>query len=89
VKFIYVIAIIMLVFMVVAIIVASFTEAVSGIETIGYLVLAPVVGLLYLLFVRVWLELVVVIFRIGETAGEIRDLLSGQSPTPGAETGAE
>ena len=75
VKFLYVIAIVALVIVVLVVIAAGFTEAVSGVETVGYLVLGPVLGFLYLLLIRVWLELVVVVFRIGETATEVRDLL--------------
>ena len=51
--------------------------------TVGYIVLGPIVAFLYLLVVRVVLELVVVVFRIGETATEIRDLLSKSSSQTG------
>ena len=81
VKFLYILAIIVLVIVMLAVIVAGFTEAVSGVETLGYLVLGPILAFLYLLMVRVWLELVVVIFRIGETATEVRDLLARGSPS--------
>ncbi len=80
VKFLYVISVILTVFLMIAVILAGFTEAVSGVETVGYIVLGPVVAFLYLLIVRVGLELVVVVFRVGETATEIRDLLS-KSPS--------
>ena len=79
VKFLYVITVILLAVVMFAVIFAGFTEAVSGVETLGYIVLGPVLALLYLLIVRVWLELVVVVFRIGETATEIRELLKASS----------
>ena len=79
VKFLYVVSMILMVFFVIGLIAAGFTEAVSGVEAIGYIVLAPIVAFLYLIVVRVGFELVVVVFRIGETATEMRDLLSKSS----------
>ena len=46
---------------------------------VGSMLLGPVLALLFLLLIRIWLELVVVVFRIVETATEIRDLLSASS----------
>ena len=83
VKFLYVVSMILMVFVVIAVIIAGFTEAVSGVETVGYIVLAPILALLYLLIIRVSLEFVVVVFRIGETATEVRDLLSKSSSQTG------
>lgn len=80
VEFLYVLASIVLVLVMFPVIVVGFTEAVSGVETVGYMVLAPVVALLYPLIARVWLELVVVVCRIGETATEVRDLLRTRTP---------
>ena len=80
VRFLYVVSVIVLVLAMIVVIFGGFTEAVSGVEMVGYLVLGPVLAFLYLLLVRVWLELVVVVFRIGETASEIRDFLRAQSP---------
>ena len=79
VKFLYVVSMILMVFVVIAVIIAGFTEAVSGVETVGYIVLAPILALLYLIMIRVSLELVVVVFRIGETAAEVRDLLKASA----------
>ena len=84
VKLLDLLAMIMVAVVVLAVIIAGFTEAVSGVETVGYVVLAPVLGFLYLIVVRVSLELVVVVFRIGETAIEVRDILSARNTPPGA-----
>lgn len=45
---------------------------------IGALIIAPIIGLLYLIFFRIWLELVVVIFRIGENTSKIVELRGQQ-----------
>ncbi len=79
VKFLYVISVISLVVVMIGVIIVGFTEAVSDVEVVGYIVLGPVLSFLYLLAIRIWFELVVVVFRIGETATEIRDLLSASS----------
>ena len=63
VKFLYVISVILMVFLMIAVILAGFTEAVSGIATVGYIVLGPIVAFLYLLVVRVVLGLVGVLPR--------------------------
>ena len=85
VKFLYIISVISLVLVMIGVIIAGFTEAVSGVEVVGYIVLGPVLSFLYLLAIRIWFELVVVVFRIGETATEIRDLLSKSSVTGAVE----
>ena len=79
VKFLYVVSMIVIMLAVIVLIIAGFTEAVSGVEAVGYIVLAPILAFLYLVGVRVGFELVVVVFRIGETATEIRDLLGASS----------
>lgn len=38
---------------------------------IGGLILAPIFFVLYVIFARVWMEIIIVIFRIAEYAGEI------------------
>ena len=73
VKFFYVVAMIVLALVMLVVIASGFTEAVSGV----WFVLGPILALL-LLMIRVWLELVVVVFRIDETATEIRDLLTAR-----------
>ena len=80
VKFLYVVSMILIVVAVVVLIFQiGIDETVSGVEVVGYMVLAPIFALLYLVGVRVGFELVVVVFRIGETATEVRDLLKASS----------
>ena len=78
VKFLYVIAVMLLVGATFVFLVYR-PEAMSGAETLSYLVLGPIFALIYLLTVRLTLETVVVVFRIGETATEVRDLLKASS----------
>ena len=76
VKFLYVLAIIVLGLIMLVMVVVGLTASESVAGTVGYLVAVPIVALVYLILVRVWFEIVVVLFRIGETAVEIRDLLA-------------
>ncbi len=86
VMFLYVVSMILIVVAVVVLIFQiGIDETVSGVEVVGYIVLGPVLSFLYLLGIRIWFELVVVVFRIGETATEIRDLLSKSSLTGAVE----
>ncbi len=43
----------------------------GGWQALAVLVIAPLFALVYLIFLRVWLELVVVIFKIGENTGKL------------------
>lgn len=45
---------------------------------LSVLILTPIIGFAFWLAVRIWLEIVVVMFRIGETATEVRDLLASR-----------
>ena len=73
VKFFYVVAMIVLALVMLVVIAFGSVVPVSGV----WFVLGPILALL-LLMIRVWLELVVVVFRIDETATEIRDLLTAR-----------
>jgi hypothetical protein len=57
----------------------SFTMGAAAV--VGVLILGPIIALLYLIFFRIWLELVVVIFRIGENTSKIVEMRGGP-PTP-------
>jgi hypothetical protein len=48
------------------------------------LIVAPLVGLLYLIYVRVLLEIVIVIFRIMESNAELVQLQRGAAAGPSA-----
>jgi len=52
-------------------IISGFTNSVG--QGILMLILSPLVFLLYVILARVWLELVIVIFRIAENVGEIAE----------------
>ncbi len=52
-------------------IISGFTNSVG--QGILMLILSPLVFLLYVIMARVWLELVIVIFRIAENVGEIAE----------------
>ena len=64
-KFLYVASMIPMVFAVLLLTVPSSTGAFSGVEVVATIVFAPIGAFFYLLGVRVLLELVVVVFRIG------------------------
>lgn len=68
-RFLYVVAIILIALGVLAAIVSGFAEdAGTGILL---LILAPLAGLLYLIVTRLWLELIVVAFKIRDAAEEV------------------
>ncbi len=60
--------------------IASFTKGFVAILVV--LIAGPLIALMYLLFFRIWLELVVVIFRIAENTGKIADLQGGRATPP-------
>ena len=60
---------------------AAFANSVAfGLLTL--VIIAPLVSLLYLIYVRVLLEIVIAIFRIMETNTELVALQRGPSPVP-------
>ena len=68
-KFLFIIAIIIAAITAVAIIVSGFAQGfVVGIIS---LILSPIIFLLYVVLSRVWLELIIVIFRIAENTGRL------------------
>ena len=70
-KFLYIIAIIVAAIAAIAIIVSGFAQGfVVGIIS---LILSPIIFLLYVVLSRVWLELIIVIFRIAENTGRLVD----------------
>lgn len=62
--------------------VSALTQGIGA--AIGVLIVGPIIALLYLIFFRIWLELVVVIFRIGENTGKLVELRGGQAAPPSA-----
>jgi hypothetical protein len=70
-RFLYVVSMIVLALGVLVAVIASFTNSVgSGILA---LIVAPLVALIYLIVVRLWLELIVVTFKIRDAADKIAD----------------
>jgi hypothetical protein len=55
----------------------SFTQGAAA--AIGVLIVGPIVAGLYLIFLRISLELVVVIFRIGENTSKLVEQRGGQA----------
>jgi Domain of unknown function (DUF4282) len=86
-KFVYVLSMVLIGLFALFLVGAAFSNSVAG-GIVVLLVVAPLLGLLYLIYVRVLLELVIVIFRIMETNSELVDLQKGRStgqtppPTP-------
>lgn len=70
-RFLYVISMIGLALGTIAVIIAAFADdAGSGVLV---LILAPIFALVYLIVVRLWLELIVVTFKIRDAAESIAD----------------
>jgi len=70
-RFLYVVSMIVLAIGVVAAIIAAFADKVG--TGILFLVLAPIGALIYLIVIRLYLELIVVTFKIRDAADQIAD----------------
>jgi uncharacterized protein DUF4282 len=68
VRFVYIIAMILIAIVVLVGIVAGFAES-AGTGILA-LIIAPIFGLFYLIVTRLWLELVVVLFKIRDASEE-------------------
>jgi hypothetical protein len=68
-RFLYVVAMIVLAIGVVAVIIAGFVNSAGS--GIVWLILAPIGALIYLILIRLWLELIVVTFKLREAAEEV------------------
>ena len=73
-KVLFILAIIFWAFATLGFIVAAFTS--GALKGIVFLIISPIVFLVYVILARVWLELIIVIFRIAENTGR----MAGQSP---------
>jgi uncharacterized membrane protein len=69
VRFVYVIAMVLIALGMLALVIAGFAESAGS--GIVLLILAPLLGLFYLIVTRLWLELVVVLFKIRDAAEEV------------------
>jgi uncharacterized protein DUF4282 len=68
-RFLYVVSMIVLAIGTVVFVIAAFADTASS--GILMLILAPLVALIYLIVVRLWLELIVVTFKIRDAAEQI------------------
>jgi hypothetical protein len=68
-RFLYVVAMVLLALGALAVIIAGFAESAG--TGIVLLILAPIGALIYLIVTRLWLELIVVAFKIREAAEEV------------------
>ncbi|TVR54771.1 MAG: DUF4282 domain-containing protein [Gemmatimonadales bacterium] len=84
VRFLYAVAVVLLAVGVIAALVGGMATGRNALEMAGFLLFAPIGAFLYLLIIRVSLELMVVIFRIGETQGQILEALRGRGIPPGS-----
>jgi hypothetical protein len=88
-KVVYVITLVLIGLAALVFIVAAFAESISA-GLFVLVIVAPLVSLLYVIYARVLLELVMAIFRIMEHTGEQVGLLraqaggAGTGPAPGA-----
>jgi hypothetical protein len=81
VKIIYLLGMVGLALVWFGIVVSGFSQSlVAGLFAI---VIATLVALIYLLILRVWLELVVVLFRIGDNTSAIAAAIGGSVPPTG------
>jgi hypothetical protein len=70
-RFLYVISMILLAIGVIVVVIAAFADKPgSGVLA---LILAPLGALIYLIVIRLWLELIVVTFKIREAAEQVAD----------------
>lgn len=76
-RFLYVVSMIVLVLGTLIVIVSAFTNSAGS--GIAALILAPIGALIYLIVVRLWLELIVVTFKIREAAEQVADNTGGQT----------
>ena len=53
---------------------------------LGVLLIGGVAAVVYMIFFRIWLEIIVVIFRIGENTSKLVELRSGSPNHPGEGT---
>src|SRR4051812_20838492 len=80
-KIIYILGMLLLGLMWIGIVITAFSNGfLSGLVGI---VVATIVAVIYLLMMRVWLELIVVLFRIGENTSAIAQSMGASNPTGG------
>jgi len=78
VKVLYVLSIVILAIGMVVFLISRLMVADGFLEGLLIFLMTPIIAFAYLLAVRIWLEIIIVVFRIGETATEVRDLLASR-----------
>lgn len=68
-RFLYIVAMILIALGALAVIIAGFAESAGA--GILALILAPIFALIYLIVTRLWLELIIVIFKIRDATEEV------------------
>lgn len=68
-RFLYIVAMVLIALGALAVVIAAFAESAGG--GIVALILVPIFALIYLIVTRLWLELVIVIFKIRDAAEEV------------------
>jgi hypothetical protein len=69
-KVIYILLIIVIALMMLTIVIVGFTQSVVA-GLLALIIGAPIGGFLYILFARVWLEIIIVLFRIHDNTEEM------------------
>src|SRR3954451_4638753 len=94
-KVLYILSMIIIGILALFFVVAAFSNSIAG-GIVVLVIIAPLAALLYLIYARVLLELVIVIFRIMETNVELVDLQRAQvaggvapPPPPSSSSGPE
>src|SRR4051812_45195708 len=82
-KVLYILSMIVIGILALFFVVAAFSNSIAG-GIVVLVIIAPLAALLYLIYVRVLLELVIVIFRIMETNVELVSLQRAQAAGGGA-----
>jgi hypothetical protein len=80
-KVIYLLGILMLCIIWLMVVIAGFSQ--GFLPGIGAIIVASIIWVIQLLFLRVWLELIVVIFRIGENTSAMARSMGASPPTGG------
>jgi Domain of unknown function (DUF4282) len=70
-KFLYMLGMIIAALAAIGVIVAGFGKSIMA--GIGALIISPVIFLLYIIMFRVWLEIIIVVFRIADNTGKMAD----------------
>lgn len=75
-KVLYILGLALIALSWVAVVIGAFASGILA--GIGAMVVGAFVALLYMIFFRVWLELIVVIFRIGENTSKLVEIQNAQ-----------